>query len=127
MSEKKCLVYIAGPITLPKGRFRENAIRACRTAEHIIYETGAVPLIPHLSVFWAETMRADEHELGNGIYNYQQWIDISMNWLMRCDAVLRMPGKSTGADGEVAYAEAHGIPVFHHVYSLKRWIKCGCS
>jgi hypothetical protein len=32
--------------------------------------------------------------------------------LQRCDAVLRLPGESRGADQDVAIAEARGIPVF---------------
>lgn len=33
--------------------------------------------------------------------------------LARCDAVLRLPGASTGADQDVAIAQERGIPVFH--------------
>jgi hypothetical protein len=33
--------------------------------------------------------------------------------LQRCDAVLRLPGESRGADQDVAIAEARGIPVYH--------------
>lgn len=33
--------------------------------------------------------------------------------LERCDAVLRLPGESRGADQDVAIAEARGIPVFY--------------
>jgi hypothetical protein len=33
--------------------------------------------------------------------------------LMHCDAVLRLPGESTGADQDVEIASARGIPVYH--------------
>lgn len=33
--------------------------------------------------------------------------------LQHCDAVLRLPGDSRGADQDVAIAEARGIPVYH--------------
>lgn len=33
--------------------------------------------------------------------------------LQRCDAVLRLPGASRGADQDVAIAEARGIPVYY--------------
>lgn len=33
--------------------------------------------------------------------------------LARCDAVLRLPGASAGADNDVKIAHARGIPVFH--------------
>ncbi len=33
--------------------------------------------------------------------------------LQHCDAVLRLPGESRGADQDVAIAQARGIPVYH--------------
>ena len=35
--------------------------------------------------------------------------------LTRCDAVLRLPGKSAGADQDVAIARGRGLPVYHRV------------
>jgi hypothetical protein len=35
--------------------------------------------------------------------------------LEHCDAVLRLPGESAGADQDVAIAERRGIPVYHHI------------
>ena len=35
--------------------------------------------------------------------------------LQHCDAVLRLPGESTGADQDVAIATARGIPVYDHL------------
>ncbi|MFI6874085.1 DUF4406 domain-containing protein [Streptomyces sp. NPDC050400] len=35
--------------------------------------------------------------------------------LTHCDAVLRLPGDSTGADQDVAVARRRGLPVYHHV------------
>ena len=35
--------------------------------------------------------------------------------LARCDAVLRLPGESTGADQDVAIAQQRGLPVYHRV------------
>ena len=35
--------------------------------------------------------------------------------LTHCDAVLRLPGKSTGADQDVAIADRCGIPVYHRL------------
>ena len=33
--------------------------------------------------------------------------------LQHCDAVLRLPGESRGADQDVAIAQSRGIPVYH--------------
>jgi hypothetical protein len=35
--------------------------------------------------------------------------------LAHCDAVLRLPGKSTGADQDVAIAEQRGLPVYYRL------------
>ena len=35
--------------------------------------------------------------------------------LEHCDAVLRLPGESTGADQDVTIAKRRGIPVYHHI------------
>ncbi|MFF4340032.1 DUF4406 domain-containing protein [Kitasatospora sp. NPDC001540] len=40
--------------------------------------------------------------------------------LDRCDAVLRLPGESTGADLDVATARRRGLPVYHDVSELPR-------
>ena len=38
--------------------------------------------------------------------------------LEHCDAVLRLPGESTGADQDVAIAERRGIPVYHRIEDI---------
>ncbi|RKE21774.1 DUF4406 domain-containing protein [Streptomyces sp. TLI_171] len=38
--------------------------------------------------------------------------------LAHCDAVLRLPGESTGADQDVATARRRGLPVYHDVSEL---------
>ncbi|MGW2477480.1 DUF4406 domain-containing protein [Streptomyces sp. NPDC001665] len=40
--------------------------------------------------------------------------------LARCDAVLRLPGKSAGADGDVAVARRRGLPVYHGISEIPR-------
>ncbi|WP_338696707.1 DUF4406 domain-containing protein [Streptomyces sp. Q6] len=40
--------------------------------------------------------------------------------LARCDAVLRLPGDSAGADQDVALARRRGLPVFHDVAEIPR-------
>jgi hypothetical protein len=38
--------------------------------------------------------------------------------LERCDAVLRVPGESTGADQDVRIARERGLPVYHRIEDL---------
>lgn len=39
-------------------------------------------------------------------------------WLLACDAVLRIPGDSAGADREVEMAKSANIPVYYTVEEL---------
>jgi hypothetical protein len=52
---------------------------------------------------------------------HAQWLAMDIEIINRCDAVLRLPGESTGADAEVAFAESMGIPVFHDIEEVIRW------
>jgi hypothetical protein len=38
--------------------------------------------------------------------------------LQHCDAVLRLPGESTGADQDVAIATTLGLPIYHHLADI---------
>ena len=38
--------------------------------------------------------------------------------LAHCDAVLRLPGESTGADQDVAIARQRGLPVYHRLQEI---------
>jgi hypothetical protein len=38
--------------------------------------------------------------------------------LAHCDAVLRLPGESTGADQDVAIARQRGLPVYHRLEEI---------
>jgi hypothetical protein len=43
--------------------------------------------------------------------------------LRHCDAVLRLPGDSTGADQDVAIANDRGIPVYHRVEEIPGYVE----
>ena len=92
-------VYIAGPIAKgPRGQNIRNAIDAGQA----VLESGHAPFIPHLNQLW------DIVHPGTG----EQWLAWDFEWLMVCDALIRLPGESAGSDEEVALAESLGIPVF---------------
>jgi hypothetical protein len=104
-------VYVAGPYS--NGDPQTNVDNAIDVGEQIT-QMDADPFVPHLNHY-----RHLRHAHDN-----QHWIDEDLRWLDVCDALYRMPGDSKGADGEVAYAEAHGIPVFQTLCELRRWVKC---
>jgi hypothetical protein len=98
----KTLVYVAGPYTC--GHPLENTNKAIDAAEQIA-ALGYVPFIPHLTHFW----EARHH------HEYEFWMQQDLTVLRRCDALLRLPGESRGADREVAEAELFGIKVYYSV------------
>lgn len=98
-------VYVAGPYT--KGDVALN-VRAAIEAADALAERQFCPYVPHLTHFW--------HLISPKPYNW--WLEYDAMWLLSCDAVLRLPGHSDGADQEVALAEEAGIPVVHHLDDL---------
>ena len=54
---------------------------------------------------------------------YEDWIEIDLVWVKVCDCLLRLPGKSSGADGEVKCAEENNIPVFYSIKEMCEYYK----
>ena len=100
-------VYIAGPYT--KGDVVVNIQRAIEAAE-IIRELGHIPYVPHLSHLWH---LASPHP-------WEYWMALDMEWLRACDAIIRLPGKSIGADMELEEAQKQGIPVYYIDMAARR-------
>lgn len=110
MTERKPLVYIAGPYTNPDPV--ENTHRAIKAGMEV-WEWGlAVPIIPHLSLL--------AHVVQPRGVDY--WYDLDLAQLDHCDALVRLPGESTGADREVEHAKARGIPCFDSLIDLKGYL-----
>ena len=95
-------VYIAGPYT--KGDVVVNVRNAVLAADRI-FDAGHLPYVPHLTHLW--------HTVSP--HPWEDWMRLDMGWLPACDALVRMPGESTGADLEVEQARNLGIPVFDGV------------
>ena len=99
-------VYVAGPYTNPDPVINtRNAIEA----GNLLVQLGYAPYIPHLTLFWHLVFP----------HGVDFWYDFDLHWLRKCDALLRLPGESSGADKEEALAEELGIPVFYSVESLQ--------
>ena len=81
-------VYVAGPYT--KGDVAVN-VREAILAGGRIYDAGMVPFVPHLTHFWHTVAPRP----------YEDWLRLDMEWLRVCDALLRLPGDSSGADKEL--------------------------
>jgi hypothetical protein len=98
-------VYVAGPYS--GGDTVANINRAIFNGDWLL-SLGYVPFIPHLTGFW--------HLIHP--HKYEDWLAYDMAWLRMCDAILRLPGESPGADREEQEAMRIGIPVFLSVPEL---------
>jgi hypothetical protein len=108
MSETKPLIYVAGPYSADPIAGTRDAVRAAAT----LNRSGAVfALCPHTSLL------ADLVEP----MPYDHWIALDLELVERCDAVLRVPGESPGADREVELARSLGMPVFTSAEDAIAW------
>lgn len=120
------MVYIAAPIS--KGDLAQN-INQASAAFRELAEAGLAPLCPQWSCFSGGAYRmisgkviAFASATGNGM-SHSEWLAVDLAFVHRSDAVLRLPGESTGADQETDYAKLQGIPVFDSVAEVIRWSK----
>jgi hypothetical protein len=94
---KRPMLYIAGPYTHPDPV--ENTHRAIKVG-HIIYDkTMWVPLVPHLSLLAHMVVPREE----------AYWYQFDLDQMAHCQAVVRLPGASTGADNEMRVAQQLGL------------------
>lgn len=98
-------IYVAGPYT--NGDIAVNVRNAFEAANRLA-DLGFAPFVPHATHFW--------HMLFPRPYKF--WLELDNQFLPCCAAVLRLPGQSSGADGEVELAMHLGIPVFQDIGKL---------
>lgn len=98
-------IYVAGPYT--KGDVAVNVRNAYEAANRLA-DLGFAPFVPHATHFW--------HLLFPRPYEF--WLDLDNQFLPHCEAVLRLPGQSSGADKEVDLAKGLGIPVFTEINEI---------
>lgn len=98
-------VYVAGPYSA--GDVEANVNRAI-DAWHELHERGFSPFCPHLTHFIH--LRHPKH--------YETWLRHDFEWLEQCQALLRLPGDSPGADREMRFAVENGILVFNSIATL---------
>ena len=95
-------VYIASPYTLGD---RETNVRRQIDLFKELIELGFVPFAP----LWAHYQELVHH------MSDEEWLRWDFAWLDQCDVVIRLDGKSAGADQEEKHANEMGIPVFHSI------------
>jgi len=100
MRPGRWLVYVAGPYS--HGDVVLN-VRAAVLAGFQIKQAGHLAFVPHYFHFGAYLLP---------VFDYEQWMDVDLGMLRRCDALVRLPGHSPGSDREVELAKTLGMPVW---------------
>lgn len=98
-------VYIASPYT--RGDVAMNVRDSFIAADELL-QHGYIPFPPLFSHFW--------HFLSPK--SYETWLRLDLEFLSRCDYLLRLPGESKGADTEVTWAKMNGKLVFTSIVDL---------
>lgn len=93
---RKIKVYVAGPYTYPNPVV--NTYKAIQVANQL-FDAGYMPYLPHLTLLWhLVTPRSTK-----------DWYKLDNAWIASCDYIIRLPGKSKGADMEMKLAKKLGV------------------
>lgn len=120
-STKSLLVLIAGPFMSGTGGDPEKIAANRARLESFalpIYERGHLPMIGEwmaLPIIHAAGGRLP----GDPVFEQYQY-PVAHRLIERCDAVLRIEGKSRGADLDVARARELGLPIYHEAGEIPR-------
>lgn len=109
---KPLLILIAGPYrsgTNDEPHLLARNLEVLESAAWPIFEAGHIPMIGE----WVAlpVMRGINSVVGDDA-SLTVLTPTAERLLQHCDAVLRLPGDSTGADNDVRIATARGIPVY---------------
>ena len=119
MDDKPLLVMIAGPYMSGTGGQPDKIAANRAKLESLalpVYARGHLPMIGEwlaLPIIHGAGGRLH----GDAIFREYQY-PVAARLLERCDAVLRIPGESRGADLDVARAMELGLPVYRNVDEL---------
>jgi hypothetical protein len=95
-------IYIASPYAV--GDQCMNVRRSLMAADDLLAR-GFFPYIPLLNHFWDFVTP----------HTPDQWLRLDTFWQDRCDATLRLPGLSKGADAECEHALSSGQHVYYQM------------
>lgn len=115
-SSESMVILVAGPYRSgtndDPARMRAN-LRQLEEAALPLFRAGHVPLIGEwLALPLMEV--AGSQAVGDAIYEEIAY-PVAHRLLPHCDAVLRLPGESKGADLDVAIATERGLKVYYRI------------
>ena len=108
------MILVAGPYRSGTGDDPERMaanLAAIRAAALALFRAGHLPVNGEdLAIPMVEL--AGSTKVGDAVFD-EIFHPMGRRLVQRCDAVLRLPGASVGADEMVALARTHGATVFH--------------
>ena len=116
MSTQPLMILIAGPYrsgTNDEPAKMEHNLRALESVALPLYRAGHIPLIGEWLALPLLREAGSKHP-GDAIYD-EILYPIANRLITRCDAVLRLPGASKGADEDVRLANERGLAVYHNL------------
>ncbi|MFI0986297.1 hypothetical protein [Streptomyces exfoliatus] len=120
MTDKPLLILIAGPYRSGTGgdpqAMAANLARL-EAAAWPVFATGHLPVIGEWIAL--PVLRSAGAGPADPLAD-QVLYPAADRLLAHCDAVLRLPGDSAGADQDVAAARRRGLPVYHDVAEIPR-------
>jgi hypothetical protein len=113
MPAESLMILIAGPYRSGTGddpALMERNLQALESVALPLYRAGHIPMIGEWIALPLLREAGSKHP-GDAIYE-EILYPIARRLLSRCDAVLRLPGASKGADDDVRLARELGLRVF---------------
>lgn len=110
------LILIAGPYRSGTNDDPELIRKNLENLEAMalpIFKKGHIPMIGEWVALPLLNL-AGSQKPGDDIWNEIQY-PVAHGLLEKCDAVLRIPGESKGADQDVKIAKERGLLIYHHV------------
>ena len=113
------MILIAGPYRSGTGddpALMERNLRTLEAAALPLYRAGHIPLIGEW-IALPLLREAGSVRPGDAVYD-EILYPIANRLLSRCDAVLRLPGASKGADEDVRLARERGLAVYESLSAV---------
>ncbi len=121
---KRLMILIAGPYRSGTGddpqKMADN-LKRLEEASWPIFKAGHIPMIGEWVALpiW---QTAGGQSVGDELYD-KILHPTAGRLIERCDAILRLPGDSKGADNDVRLAKERGIPVYFQVDEIPQYSK----
>lgn len=113
------MILVAGPYrsgTNGDPALIERNLERLEETALAVYRLGHMPMIGEWAALPLAT-RAGSQQVGDAV-SEQFLYPVAARMLALCDGVLRIPGASHGADGDVRLATELGLPVYYALADL---------